>query len=80
MKCDTMNMNMNIIIHMLSKYITTHPNLCKLWLHRLMTDQSSNNLFQAYQALSHFKDMPDFSKFEILTIYNLYNNTSFINI
>ncbi len=75
------NININILIYMLGQYMETHPNICKLWLHKLFTDPSSDNLIQAYQTLVYLNDMPDFSKFEILTIYNLcYNNTSYINI
>ena len=67
------NINIINIMYMLTQYMETHPNLSKLWLHKLISDPSSENITQAYQTLIYLKDVPDFSKFEILTI-NIVSN------
>lgn len=63
--------NKKLIKYMLYYHAQTHPNICKLWLSKLDSAPTVDNFNQAKQTLTYLNDLPDLSKFEILSIYSL---------
>ena len=63
--------NKNFIKYMFAYNSASHPNICKLWLHKLNNESDEQNWLNAKKLLTYLNNIPDLSKLEILAVYHL---------